>query len=340
MIQAIVIVLMAYLLGRGGLRILYKRPLQQGFTRADGVLVGGMILIGLAEVVHVVAVVLGRSFSNCESLFGIGLLVLLFVAALMVALGRRLERRDKLFAMENKRQKVKKALTANPQQMGNRVLILVFGLIVLLQVLTLLSEQKIYPVGDMTAETVNSMLVTDGIYQVNPLTGLAYTQGIPMRLKILCLPTLYAILCDMFGMTAVQVVWMLVPVLVLLACYLAFFTVARVLFAEDARKQGIFMVLVALLLWVGDYLYGMDGFGVQYAGFRGVTIRMAVLVPYTFGLCLRKKWRLVLLCILAEACIVWTLYGMGVCLAIAVGMFLVEFFCKRFAAKSSGEGEE
>lgn len=338
MIQAILIVLVAYLIGRGALRILYKRPLMQEFSRADSVLVGGMVIIGLAEAAHLGAVVLGRSFSDCVKLFMLGLLLLLFVSAIMVALGKRLERHDKLFVRENNRQKIKKAMTTDSHQTENRVIFFVFGLIVLIQLLMLVTEQKIYPTGDMTAETVNSMLTTNGIYGVNPLTGQAYTTGIPMRLKILCLPTLYAIICEIFGMSASQVVWTLVPALTLLGSYLAFFTVAKALFPAEAKKRGIFMVIVALLLWMGDYLYGMDGFAVQYAGFRGVSIRMAILLPYTFGLVIRRKWRLVLLCVLAEASIVWTLYGMGACLFAATGMILIELLYKKIATKAGKEG--
>lgn len=317
MIEAILIILVACLLGRGALRALYRRTLPPDLNHADSVLVGGMIIIGLAEAAHVGAVVLERSFSDCVRLFAIGLVLLLLVSVVMLALGQRLERHNKVSVAEF------------------QGFFLLLGLMVLLQLLLIVTEQRVYLTGDMTAETVNSMLTTDGIYQVNPLTGQAYTEGIPLRLKLLCLPTLYAIVCDIFGLEATQVVWTLVPVLVLLGSYLAFSTVAKALFPEEGRKRSIFMVIVALLLWVGDYLYGMDGFALQYAGFRGVSIRMTILLPYTFGLILRKKWRLVPLCVLAEACIVWTLYGMGACLLAAVGMLLVEILQKRILLKHS-----
>ena len=144
-----------------------------------------------------------------------------------------------------------------------------------------------------------------------------------MRLKILCLPTLYGILCELFGKSAIAVVWTLVPVLVLLGCYMAYYTVAKALFEEDVQKRWIFMIAVAVILWLADSMYGLDGFAVQYAGFRGVSIRMAILVPYTVGLVLRKKWLPVALCVLVEACIVWTFYGMGICLLVALGMIVM-----------------
>ena len=40
---------------------------------------------------------------------------------------------------------------------------------------------------------------TDGIYQVNPLTGQAYVQGMSLRYRILGLPTLYTFLSASFS---------------------------------------------------------------------------------------------------------------------------------------------
>ena len=86
-------------------------------------------------------------------------------------------------------------------------------------------------------------------------------------------------------------------------------------------------------MWAGNYMYGMDGFGVLSCGYRGVTIRNDVLVPWLLSLCLRKRWGAAILCVLAEACIVWTFYGFGVCAAVTAGMaaagFLVKFYTSR-----------
>lgn len=63
---------------------------------------------------------------------------------------------------------------------------------------------------------------------------------------------------------------------------------------------------------------GVDGFDIFYGGFRGVTIRAAVLLPYLFSCLFERKYLGAVLCILAEACMVWTLYGAGVCLLVTV----------------------
>ena len=97
-----------------------------------------------------------------------------------------------------------------------------------------------------------------------------------------------------------------------------------------AKKRICFLIVVAALIWAGTYFYVMDGFQVMYCGWTGTAIRNGVLLPWLMSVCLRKKWGYALLCILAEACIVWTFYGMGVCLVVVVGMILADmWFWKR-----------
>lgn len=339
----LLMILVPCLLGKGALRILYGKHPARGMTWADRMLAGWMLVTGSAEAAHLGAVVLGRSFSDCEKLFLLIVAALLLIALALLFLESFRKRQHKSAQREAEREaeriRLKESMEGRNDCLAEQILFLVFGAIVLIQVLSGVAGQKIYPAGDMTTETVNSILATDSVYQVNPLTGQAYTLGMPLRLKILCLPTLYAFLCDLFGLSADLVVWTIVPAFILLGSYVAFYTVAGALFPGDRRKRGIFMIFVALVLWVGDYMYGMDGFGVQYAGFRGVTIRMAILLPYTFGLILRKKWRLVPLCILAEACIVWTLYGMGWCLFVAAAMLFLGMLNEKRKRLIGGEEE-
>ncbi len=292
-------VLAAYILGRATMCILYKeeRKLDWKSAAPDALLVGGMMIIGLAWVAHVGAVFLGRSFSDCRNMFMI-LVGVMLAASLLV-----------LFPVREK---------AKKREPEFRILHMIFGAMVLVQIILLVAGQQIYRDGDMTVETVNTMLCSDTLYQRNPMTGQAYELGLPMRLKILCLPTLYACLCSIFGMPTTEVVWVWVPVFTLLGSYFAMGGVAKVLFPEHKDRQLLFLIFVALLFFLGNYQYGMDGFGVQYAGYRGVTIRGTVLIPYLFAALLRRRKMPALLCIVVEACIVWTLYGMGACLLIAV----------------------
>lgn len=305
------------LIGMGALRVLYRGQALQEMTLADGMLTGGMICIGLAEAAHLGAVVLGWSFSRCVLLFGAAAAAVTLFAIGVLLLGLLLDRKkDRTAKSIRANRNEKRVALSDVLPMG------IFALLALWQLVMILRGQAVFVDGDLTLETVVSFIESNALYEMNPMTGRPYALGIPSRLKILCLPSLYGALCSMFALEPATLVIKMIPVLVLVGSYLAYYTLAKYFFPEDAWKRGVFLALAALLIGAGDYLYGMDGFGLLHSGFRGVTIRGAVLLPYLVGLLLRRKYKIVLLCIVVEACIVWTFYGMGACVAVTAGMLV------------------
>lgn len=336
---------------------------------ADKIIIGFLLMLGMAETGHLLMVFGHRPFSDAVRCFVAEAVVLVLgaVAARFVS-ARRNDRKpgesragsgklNEAKAGNTRKNRVKrgrgrqgfsgKDITPRFAGIG-----LVFLLLVLFQVMTITSGEKLVIRGDQTMETVQSMLETDGIYTVNPLTGRAYTAGIPKRIQILGLPTFYGILCRLIGVIAgdelqggglcgtLLVGW--IPLAVLCLSYLAYWTVAKVLFPEgkDREKRMLFLAVVAAVLCVGNYAFGLDGFGLLYCGYRGVSIRNGILLPYTVGLMLRNKWKTTVVCILAEACMVWTLYGMGACLAVAVGMAVVRMWIVKKRGVLCAAGEE
>lgn len=281
---------------------------------SDGIATLIIFMIGSAEAAHLCGVFLHRSFSECAVLFGIfgiGALLVLLVSAIW----QRRAGHDKL-------------RTQNGWSRAERMLLAVFVLLAALQLFWAAMGKGIYRQGDMTVETVQSFLRNNGLYQVNPMTGRAYEGGIPSRLKILCLPTMYASLCSFFHISPQLMIWHVIPVITLTGCYAAYTCLGRCLFPGDRYRQLWFLVIVTFVIGAGSYGFGVDGFNVLFAGWRGVSIRNAVLIPYTVSLCIRKKYLHALLCVLAEACIVWTLYGLGACLVVTLGMALIQFLCE------------
>lgn len=300
-----------------------RRDRMQGSGWADALLTGELILMGLAVTAHVTAVFTGQSFSRCTVIF-LGILG----AAMLLAALLFLFYRNALFSGVVRRGK-KGGEPPVPRGGGRldsteRLLMGIFWILAAAQLLFLLWNAGVYAAGDMTVETVGSFLETDGIYRVDPMTGRAYTEGIPSRLKILCLPTLYGIFCRLSGLSPERVVTAAAPVWIFFSSYAAFFSVGKSLFPESRKKCSCFMIAVVILIWAGCGFHSMDGFSLLYCGYRGVTVRNLVLIPYLLSLCLRKRWKTALLCVLAEACIVWTLYGLGACLLTAAGLFLAE----------------
>ncbi len=330
------VIIISYMLGKGALNVLYGRRQCAGFHTGDAVLTGWMLCMGTAEAAHLGAVLAGWSFTLCKRCFLLGILALSVLLLSVYALGRMRERKKGTCPSL-----VRSGVSGTGVSGGfwnvKNVAAAIFGLMVLLQLMTIVLGRSVYLEGDLTVETVNSILDSDTLYQVNPMTGRPYTGGIPFRLEILCLPTLYAILSDVSGLAPYRLVWSLVPAVVLLYSYLAYGTVAGALFPESAEKRRVFLLGVAVVLQIGDYMYGMDGFGLLHSGFRGVSIRAAVLVPYAFGLVLRRRWKLVVLCILAEACMVWTTYGLGVCFLITAVMIMCRMFPRLAAQWKAGK---
>lgn len=310
-------ILVPLCIGNGILRVIYRKKAAADLGVADAWLTGETAVIGVAEAAHLGCVFAGRSFSREATVFGIaaGVLALAGLAAAFFL------RSGKGF-----RPSLGRFRQGSRQEL---VLSLLFGALVLSQVVYILSGKGIYCDGDMTAETVGSFLYTDQAYRVNPMTGADYIGGIPLRLKILCLPGLYGALCRLFALAPETVVWRAIPLATLAGSYCAFSCLSRCLFAEDGKKRYCFLILTALLVWAGKYALWMDGFGMLCSGWRGVVVRNTVLVPYAVSLCLRRRWVPVLLCIAAEACIAWTLYGAGVCLLTVVSLLAVRFVLQR-----------
>lgn len=305
--------IMPWVAGSGILRILYGNSGNGEFSFCDALLTGGIAVIGVAEAVHLSAVFVHLSLDQCVLLFG-GLTGILSLVSLAIWLIPHFRKNGGA-----KRRALKK-----------KSLLFLFPLFLFLgQAVYILLMGGIYLNGDMTVETVMSFLYSNEVYQVNPMTGAAYQGGIPLRLQILCLPTFYSILCRIFSLEPQTVVWQVVPCMTLVCCYGAFYCVGKTLFPESGKRQACFLSAMAILLWVGSYAPGMDGFGVLYGGFRGGVIRNTVLIPYLVALCLRKKWKLAVLCIVAEACLVWTLYGAGACMLLAAGLAVLRLVWHR-----------
>lgn len=280
-----------------------------------------LVLIGAAQAANLAGIAFQRTISECSGLFLLALIVgTVGITGIAVLI----------------RKKSKDMQESQGYTPKEYVLLGLFITVFVSQVLYLVLGEKVYRTGDMTVETVQSFLQTDYIYRLNPMTGKEYTLGIPSRLKILCLPTLYTIICQQTKATPCTVVWEIVPITTLIFSYCAFSCVSRALFTESREKRLIFMIFTAVLMWVGSYVFVMDGFGLLFAGWRGVTIRNLVLVPYTIFLCLRKKYLHALLCVFAEACIVWTLYGLGVCIVVIVGMCMTQVLVSRSKKREEG----
>ena len=290
--------------------------------RTSDILIGGsLIIIGLTEVAHLAGCLLGWSFLTVTDLLLAEAGIFLLAAILLFGICGR--RQKKTAAGKGNAAVDPGHTTGITDTKATRILTGVLGFLILLQILGILTGERMWLNGDMTVETVNTFFKENAVYTVDPLTGTAYSQGMSFRLKMLCLPTLYGTISRFTGMAPVDVVYRLIPCITLLLSYAAYGSLGSVLFPENPVKRRTFLLIVGILFSTGAYMPGVDGFDVFYGGFRGVTIRAAVLIPYLIACLLKRKYAGVILCILAEACMVWTLYGAGVCLLITAAWLVL-----------------
>ncbi len=154
----------------------------------------------------------------------------------------------------------------------------------------------------------------------HPFTG-EFTGSIPMRLKILGLYALYAAIMDKTGLSAYTLMGQIVPALVWLTHMGIMISLGRTLLRGRERYLWLFVSLTAVIDLATAHVEGMIGYRLFYEGFSGETIRAAVLLPFCVLCCCRRRWLPALLCVAAEATLVWTTYGLGYCILI-IAVFL------------------
>ena len=293
--------------GEGLLSAFYGKNRREHSEISQAYVLGEILCIGVAEVAHVIGMFLNFSVKKTGAIFSLMLLGLVLAASVVLAATFWKQRKAGNSCLRIAREKT--------------MLPFVFIGIMFLQILFIFCREPIVVPGDITLETVQSFLAEDGIYRVMPLTGSISEAGVPLRYKILCLPTLYTMLCNAFGIEASLLVCHIIPVAVLAGAYISFYYLSGVLFSkDDLRKRYLFLLILALLFLVTDRGEFSGGYGLLHGGYLGTSVRNLILVPYALAASLEKRWWKVFLCILAEACVAWTFWGMGVCVVIFMGI--------------------
>lgn len=299
------------LLGLGVMTIINWRNKCKYIGFADCFVCGFLGCIGIAQVVHCIGL-FGKMSLNITG--KIWLVLLLSFTILMAVVGLIGIRRNKFINDD----------FSNYSMAEMSLPIIVLGMF-FVQSIYIFCREPITVPGDIIPETVQSFLVQDGIYQVMPLTGEQSELGMPFRYTILCLPTMYAVIADTFQLDSGLVIFHVVPVVILGASYLAYFCLGKSLFGKSRLKECyIFLLAVGILFLFSDQAMFLDGYGALHAGYIGTSIRNLVLVPYVISAMLDREYGKAVFCILAEACITWTIYGFGVCIVIVMGMLFLD----------------
>lgn len=318
-ISICIAVFSAFLLGVPVLRIFFGKEYRNTCSVADSILHGSCVFVGIGEAAYLVGVFGGSALERVSFLW---LVLLAAGVTASAAVWLLCCKRGKKCSCGNGWKEV-----SPNQKLFCMVCLGLLALSVLFQMVFLAGGS--YRGGDMTFETVETVLADGGFFVSNPMTGQPYKAGVPLRLQILCLPGMYAALCEISGLDPITLVGKVIPVLVLLGSYLAYFRLGRTLFGKNRTALCLMLLAVSGLFWCGGYLVSMDGFQLLACGYRGTAIRNGILIPFTLSMCLEKKYQSALAAILAEACMVWTLYGLGSCFFVAAVMYVLQWLKSR-----------
>ena len=181
--------------------------------------------------------------------------------------------------------------------------------------------------------TATTSVYTDSIFQINPYSGIAY-KGLPKRYVLSPFPILLAVVSQLSGgLHPAVMAHVIYPAVFFAAAYLVYHQMGKMFFPKEKRKQGIFLLFCAVLIW-------FSGFSVYTAGnfqmiriWQGKAILASVILPFLTYLGLRAilneqpaySWIVLALTDLA-ACHV---SSMGIMLStVVMGIFIFLDLCR------------
>ena len=128
--------------------------------------------------------------------------------------------------------------------------------------------------------TATTSVYTDSIFQINPYSGIAY-KGLPKRYVLSPFPILLAVVSQLSGgLHPAVMAHVIYPAVFFTAAYLVYHQMGKMFFPEEKRKQGIFLLFCAVLIW-------FSGFSVYTAGnfqliriWQGKAVLASVILPF------------------------------------------------------------
>ena len=282
---------------------------------------GSLVILCVCFLSHVMAVAGGSLLAREKKLDGIIMIALMTLGYLGFIVLTLINSKEK----KEKKEKEKQSTEA--------VVFCVAA--VLLSVITFIivvSGSRLNTVGDETLETVVNFLGKGTMYTADPLTGLPYTEGLSGRVKILCLPGMYAVMSDAFATAPGLLVHHIMPGFWFMAGLFGMVSLSGVLFSDDEDrlfKRSAFVLFALVFVYASDLTAYAQGFGILSQMWTGNAIRVWVLIPFMMRLLFDKKYILAFLPVFCEAFICRTQYGIGFCAFIYAGFIIVSYILRR-----------
>lgn len=301
---------------------------------------GFMELFLLAGVTNALGVFLSLTFSATVKVFALLLIAVLTFAYLVFILLKFASLKNRTSAAGGASKDAKDSKEDKTSSDRYFILFLIISLFFSALALFITLRGKIYLSGDQTVETVNSFLSSNEMYSVNPLTGLPYDGDHPSRLDYMFLPFFYALLCRTFDLSAMKLLYHIIPAVYAVCAFSLFVTVGDAFFFERAgesdlsgvypkTKVTLFYMICVFLLFCCGSAAGSISFNLFHSGFRSGSFLILLLVNYCLALCIKKRWAACLIPIVLEPLAASTKFGIGACFVMTASLFVISKIRKK-----------
>lgn len=269
-----------------GLTFIRLKKEKETVTLTQCYIMGLLFLFLLGETVSCAAVKMECSFTLYCKILGIAVIVTSLLSLL-------LNRRQALALFQN----VKKSF-GQKQRSGIR-LPRHWAEIALLAALCLMQLACYFLYvpdtgSDTMTETISVTVLTDTIFQYNPVTGQILRYGMYPIYKFASLPLLYSALYYLCGVSMDVFLYYAIPLWVLLMNFAVLWEWGRIFFGEQREKRRLFFLFMALLTVMGDGESSSYAYTLLHGGWKGTAMAAAVVVPFgvfiVYSMLTEKEW--------------------------------------------------
>lgn len=172
----------------------------------------------------------------------------------------------------------------------------IVGLFLINSLVFILVEPNIS--GDYTAESVNTLLTTDRMFEYDYLTGMPLTGEVSIKDKLDELPFLYGSIAYIFDVETDELIYHSIPIWGMALCLMVYILWAGVLYDGDENssiRKIMFVGAVSAICLCGAFSADCLFYYQIFEGFRGESICYGIIVPYCvyelLQLLRNKKWQ-------------------------------------------------
>ncbi len=239
-----------------------------------------------------------------------------------------------LFAIRGYRKMFVQAWKGWKAKPGKEEVYIVFAFL-LMMVLYLLQPFSVEPSHD-TAERVVTLVDTGRLAGTDPLTGQEAPVKGNWKDQLENLPLIYATLCRWTGLSPAQMLFDVVPYVVLFFAFCVISTFVDGAFEKHKMSRAASLVLFALITVCGNVAYMNTSYGLIHYPYEAMTIFSSILLPLAFFYAMSREHVLLIMLVWVNAVFAVGVEKAVVILGLQVICYVVSYLVYRLTERRDG----